>query len=126
MEKNEKFAFIMGLSVGVATISLIGIIVFGFLFFKNNINSVNIIAAKTEKQVVEQNKNLDDGLISIKTLDLPEEKVDGVWTRGTINASVTIVEYSDYQCPFCTRYHDTMKQIMVGYTNLVKCEYKHL
>lgn len=35
--------------------------------------------------------------------------------RGDINASVKIVEYSDYDCPFCKRFHETMKQIMAEY-----------
>jgi len=32
--------------------------------------------------------------------------------RGAKNAVVTIVEYSDYECPFCTNFHETMKQVL--------------
>jgi len=32
--------------------------------------------------------------------------------KGNLDASVMIVEYSDYECPFCKRFHDTMNQIM--------------
>lgn len=35
--------------------------------------------------------------------------------RGDINAPVKIVEYSDFECPFCKRVHETMKQVMDKY-----------
>lgn len=35
--------------------------------------------------------------------------------RGNPNAEVVVVEYSDTECPFCGRFHDTMKQIMNEY-----------
>ncbi len=35
--------------------------------------------------------------------------------RGNPNAPIKIVEYSDTECPFCKRFHDTMKQIMSEY-----------
>lgn len=35
--------------------------------------------------------------------------------RGNPNAPITVVEYSDYDCPFCKNFHDTMKLIMDDY-----------
>lgn len=35
--------------------------------------------------------------------------------RGNPNAPIVIVEYSDYDCPFCKNYHETMNQIMAEY-----------
>jgi protein-disulfide isomerase len=35
--------------------------------------------------------------------------------RGNPNAPITVVEYSDYDCPFCKNFHDTMKLIMEDY-----------
>lgn len=35
--------------------------------------------------------------------------------RGSLNAAVKIVEYSDYECPFCKRFHSTLAQIMDEY-----------
>lgn len=34
------------------------------------------------------------------------------YIRGNPNAPIMIVEYSDYDCPFCKQFHDTMKRVM--------------
>jgi protein-disulfide isomerase len=36
-------------------------------------------------------------------------------TIGNINAPIKIVEYSDFDCPFCARFHDTMKVVVEKY-----------
>lgn len=46
--------------------------------------------------------------------------------RGDKNAKVTIVEYSDFQCPFCQRAIPTMEQILNDYKGQVRLVYKHL
>lgn len=46
--------------------------------------------------------------------------------KGGANAKVTIVEYSDFQCPFCKRGYDTIeKQVLTTYGDKVKFYYKH-
>ncbi len=44
--------------------------------------------------------------------------------RGDANASVTIVEFSDYQCPFClTHFQQTMPQLLKDYIDTGKVKY---
>ncbi|MFA9289162.1 MAG: DsbA family protein [Weeksellaceae bacterium] len=47
-------------------------------------------------------------------------------TQGPANAKVTIVEFSDFECPFCQRAFPTVEQILEAYPNDVKLAYKHL
>ena len=35
--------------------------------------------------------------------------------RGNPNAPIVIVEYSDFECPFCKNFHETMNKIMADY-----------
>ncbi len=45
---------------------------------------------------------------------------------GNPNAQVVAVEYSDFECPFCKVFHNTMRQIMNTYTtNQVAWVYRH-
>ena len=44
--------------------------------------------------------------------------------RGDKNAEITIVEFSDFQCPFCSRFHQTMQEVMANNDN-VRWVYKH-
>ena len=37
------------------------------------------------------------------------------YIRGNPNAPILLVEYSDYDCPFCKQYHETLVQIMDEY-----------
>jgi protein-disulfide isomerase len=45
--------------------------------------------------------------------------------KGEKDAQVTIVEFSDYQCPFCTRAEATIKQVLDTYPGKVKVVFKH-
>ncbi|MCH7758990.1 DsbA family protein [Patescibacteria group bacterium] len=45
--------------------------------------------------------------------------------RGEFSAPVTIVEFSDFQCPFCRRFHPTLVQILEEYPSQVRWVYKH-
>ncbi len=45
--------------------------------------------------------------------------------RGKSDAPVTIVEFSDFQCPFCSRAHPTVKKVLADYGDKVQLVYKH-
>lgn len=44
---------------------------------------------------------------------------------GPENARVTLIEYSDFECPFCQRHLPTLKQILAQYPNDVRLVYRH-
>ena len=45
---------------------------------------------------------------------------------GPLDAPVTIVEFSDFQCPFCARLHQTLTGIRKRYPTEVRVVYRHL
>ncbi|HZW90343.1 MAG TPA: thioredoxin domain-containing protein, partial [Myxococcaceae bacterium] len=60
-------------------------------------------------------------------LDLPQPRIQVAAegpTRGPKDAKVTIVEFSDFECPYCGAAHDTVEQVMNTYAGKVRLVYR--
>lgn len=47
------------------------------------------------------------------------------WTKGAKDAKVSIVEYSDFQCPACGAYYPIVEKITTEYKDRVSFTYRH-
>jgi protein-disulfide isomerase len=72
------------------------------------------------------------GNLNDMTIDPDQSKMDkinftNVWTKGSKTAPVTIVEYTDLQCPYCSRAHAGLsKDLYANYTKeQVRVVFKH-
>lgn len=45
---------------------------------------------------------------------------------GPKDAPITLIEYSDFECPFCGRGYTTVKELMKKYNGKIRFVYKHL
>ena len=50
---------------------------------------------------------------------------DGFAALGSPDAAVTIVEFSDFECPFCVRVQPTLKRVLEQYSGRVRLVYRH-
>jgi protein-disulfide isomerase len=105
MESKTK-SEINTLSITVSIIIAGALIGTGIFFGAKNIKGVNVANAPQQQQAPTQPSG---DLEKIK----PISKDDHI--RGNPDAPVKIVEYTDPECPFCKRFHDTMKQVMDEY-----------
>ena len=78
------------------------------------------------------NSNSPSAAAAMPTTQGPSDGVDRVRValegpmKGPADAKVTIVEFSDFQCPYCARAHQTMsEQVMKEYDGKVKLVYKN-
>ncbi|MEC7417995.1 MAG: thioredoxin domain-containing protein [SAR324 cluster bacterium] len=56
---------------------------------------------------------------------LVKAKVGTAYLQGNINAKVMMLEFSDYQCPFCRRARNTLKQVLDRYQDRIVYGYRH-
>jgi len=87
-------------------IIIAGGLVAGAVFFGGGGNTSNVASNTQPTQVAPQPTGSTDSVN-------PLTKADHV--RGNPDAEVIIVEYSDFECPFCKRFHGTMNQVMDEY-----------
>ncbi len=72
-------------------------------------------------------------LLSVMKMDLTRDpqaevmaKIDltGRPVRGNKDAKVTVVVYDDFQCPYCSRMHQTLIEVLKSYGDRIKVVYK--
>lgn len=47
------------------------------------------------------------------------------WAAGPADAPITIIEYSDFQCPYCSEFAETMIQLREEYPDTVRVIFRH-
>lgn len=75
-----------------------------------------------ERAQEEETKSRDAEFASPLKPEIEEGRV----IFGKADAPITIVEYSDFECPFCSRGYNTVKQVMDEYKDQVRIVFKHL
>ncbi len=56
---------------------------------------------------------------------MTDVSIEGAPFRGPEDALVTIVEFTDFQCPFCSRVHPTLQRLLATYPDSVRLVFKH-
>ena len=117
-QNSNKKNFIFGLIAGVAVISIIGFVV----LLATGYGRDNTVGDKADTNQVaqKQNNNIPPaqqaGKITINSND---------HIRGDKNALITMVEFSDFQCPYCKKFNPTMQKVMEDYKGQVRWIYRH-
>lgn len=101
IDQNQKNTLAMPIAVIIA-----GVLIAGAVIYSGGKTSNGNTAKIPQQQPAEQQTGDLEQMIPVSSKD---------HIRGDINAPVKIVEYSDTECPFCKRFHDTMKQVIDEY-----------
>ncbi len=112
---NAKQAFIAGIVGGLLVLCTIGFfILLGAFVGKDSKAEVYVPPVVNDPA-----DNAPSAAVSVN----PVNNDDHI--RGDNQAKISIIEFSDYECPFCNRFHDTMKQVLSAYPDDVKWVYRH-
>lgn len=122
---NPKMTFIAGIIAGFLAVCAIGF----FILLPSVISGkTGVLSLKNNNQAaVLENDNLPSNVQPTPSADNPVNiNLSGdEYIRGDKDAKIKIVEFSDFQCPYCSRFHPTMKQVMADYGDKVAWIYKH-
>jgi protein-disulfide isomerase len=108
----------VNVSIPAAIITAGAIIALALIFSGKGISNEGVVKNNQPKPSVEQQvATAPSGSVSVR---------DGDYVRGDIaNAQVVIVEYSDSDCPYCQRFHTTMKDVLKKYGSKVAWVYRY-
>ena len=125
---NPKTGFFMGLMVGITVISLVGFVSLLTVVVGED-NEEGTVAGEVKTAEPAKNTNTNP----IPSVAPPEPEAPAVDVEisgddhsiGPENATVTLVEYSDFECSFCSRHYTTIKNIEEKYSDSVRIIYRH-
>jgi len=83
----------------------------------------NYIKKQQQAQVAaraEEERQANEKAKKVRRVSAPRDHV-----YGNPNAPVSLIEYSDFECPFCKRFHATAKEIVDAYGGKVNWVYRH-
>jgi len=114
----DKPSFLFGLVAGIAILSVATLI---FVSISNNSNGEVAGEKIAQEDSGVENNNADNNEPLVYDIEVTEN--DHI--RGKFDAPTTVVEFSDFYCPYCSRFHETMKQVIETYPDKVRWVYKH-
>lgn len=86
-------------------------------------------AARDAKEAMAKKREQDEEKKLMDSIEKPlQPKIrEDEAIRGTKGGVITLVEYSDFQCPYCTRgYTDVVEPLLKKYEGKIQFVYKHL
>lgn len=123
----EKFSFQAFINFVNANFSLIILLIMAFIlgFLSGSVWRENQIlrssgtnSATTDNQAAEA-----AALKKLESVPAFDSKTDHF--RGNEKAKVVMIEYSDYECPYCNKFHPTMVELMNKYEKEIAWVYRH-
>lgn len=106
--KSKKFRFnFLGISIILASLILGGSIIYAF----HSLSQIIMTGSEVAQEETEELAGPEIGELA--------------HVLGDSSALVTLVEFSDFQCPYCSRFHFTVAQVMNDYSTEVRWAFKH-
>jgi len=96
-------------------IVIAGALIAGAVIFNKDDAKVEDAKGDTKKAVKEEVQEGEE---------VVDVSIDDDAIKGDENAKVTIIEFSDYECPFCKKAEPTMKKILKNYEGKVRWVYR--
>lgn len=94
-----------------ASIIIAGAFIGAALYFGSSAPTPTAVTTENNQPAVAQQPESTGSTDAVR----PVDETDHI--KGDANAPIKIVEYSDFECPFCKRFHDTMNAVLTNEEN---------
>ncbi|MDX9892827.1 MAG: DsbA family protein [Patescibacteria group bacterium] len=125
-DMSSKQSLVMGLLAGIAVISVVGF----FVLLANGSTGLKL-GEKTTNTNIAANANVNTNVVPTPSPSATGDisKISPVgsddYIRGNANAKVTLIEFSDFQCPYCQRHYATINQLAADYGDKIRVVFRH-
>lgn len=109
----EKGEYVIGIAVIIAAILIAATLFVGVGNINKAISGLSTAQAPAQDIIGAQNTTT-----AASSLPLANVNLNNVVPSGNSNGNVMMVEYSDYQCPYCGQAYPTIKQVLSNYNNV--------
>ncbi|MFA5129418.1 MAG: thioredoxin domain-containing protein [Patescibacteria group bacterium] len=126
---SPKTMFYLGLATGVGCMAILALAFTLYMFMHGAIPAAGAgsqVAAAANQPSAAAPTNPSAQQPSAAAPSAPPAAVSNTdHIRGNKDAKVTLIEYSDYECPYCQKHEVTIAQILKDYPNDVRLVYRY-
>lgn len=115
-----KTTFALGVMMGISVVSLFGFI-WAFSAYRSEVGG----STSTKTATNTNTAAAANPAAAAPTGPIDVSVANDDWILGNKNAKITLVEFSDFECPFCSRFKPVVDQVMQEYKDKVRVVYKH-
>ncbi|MCX6714289.1 MAG: DsbA family protein [Candidatus Uhrbacteria bacterium] len=123
----SKTAFWLGVGTAILGVGTLGFILLATCMFRGSCSVSDLsLGSNSAKPIAVNNPSpsADPNAAPAPTGTVPAVSNDD-HMKGNKNAPVTLIEYSDFQCPYCGAFEPTLDTVMAKYKDQVRLVYRH-
>ncbi len=125
-KKAKKSTNQLTLAIIFATLLISGSLIFvGFKLTSLTEQRIGELVETTINKLIQEQSEQNQPIVEIDANEITPKisKADHIY--GPEKAEITIIEYSDYRCPYCAKFHETGKQLVANYDDKVNWAFRH-
>lgn len=122
-DASPKTTFLTGLFLGISVSSLVALLAILLMLTGGKMGGQ--VAVNTPPAVQQQPPAADPTAQQQPPAQPVAAVTDKDHIRGPKDAKVTLIEYSDFQCPFCGRHEPTIEKVLKDFPKDVRLVYRH-